>query len=122
MRKSRLTIWACSILPEHVHLVVARHTFAVEQVCNLLKGEGTKRLKAESLHPFASLASSDGKLPSMWAARQWVVYLDCDDAIEAAIRYVEDNPVKEGKRRQRWSFVTPFSGSDGTGWTTYGLR
>jgi hypothetical protein len=21
---------------------------------------------------------------------------------------VEENPVKEGKRRQRWSFVTPF--------------
>ena len=24
-----------------------------------------------------------------------------------AIRYVEDNPRKEGKRRQRWKFVTP---------------
>ena len=49
--KSHLTIWACSILPEHVHLVIARHTYKVEQVCNLLKGEATKQLKAESLHP-----------------------------------------------------------------------
>jgi hypothetical protein len=29
-------------------------------------------------------------------------------AVERAIRYVEENPLKEGSRRQRWSFVTPF--------------
>jgi hypothetical protein len=32
---------------------------------------------------------------------------------------VEENPVKEGKRPQRWSFVTRFSGLDKYGWTTY---
>ncbi len=42
MRKSRYTFWACSILPTHVHLVIARHTYHVEQICNLLKGEATK--------------------------------------------------------------------------------
>src|SRR5262245_40836741 len=44
VRKSGLTIWACSILPEHVHLVIARHTYRVEQICNLIKGEATKEL------------------------------------------------------------------------------
>jgi hypothetical protein len=28
--------------------------------------------------------------------------------VRRAILYVEDNPLKEGKPRQRWSFVTPF--------------
>jgi hypothetical protein len=28
--------------------------------------------------------------------------------VARAVRYVEDNPLKEGKRRQRWSFVVPY--------------
>jgi hypothetical protein len=46
--KAQYQIYACSILPEHVHLV-------------------------------------------------------------RAIRYVEGNPIKEGKRRQHWPFVVPFT-------------
>ncbi len=119
VQKSRYTLWACSILPEHVHLVVARHTYHVEKVCNLLKGEATKQLKASSLHPLANHALPCGKLPSLWAENEWKVYLDSETSIEAAIRYVEENPEKEGRLRQSWPFVTPFSGISTTGWTTY---
>lgn len=119
VRKSRYTIWACSILPEHVHLVIARHTHKVEQICNLLKGEATKQLKAESLHPHARHVDTSGNVPPTWAENQWKVYLDSEEAIENAIRYVEENPVKENKARQRWSFVTPFAGLDRSGWITY---
>ena len=120
VRKSGLTIWACSILPEHVHMVVARHRYKVEQVCNLLKGEATKQLKADACHPQARFADvKTGKLPSMWGEGQWKVFLDSEEAIEAAVRYVEENPVKEGKQPQHWSFVTRFSGLDKSGWTTY---
>src|SRR5690349_5419476 len=31
VKKSKLTIWACSILPQHVHIVLSRHTYKVEQ-------------------------------------------------------------------------------------------
>ncbi len=51
VRKSRFTIWACSILPCHVHLVIARPAYKAEQICNLLKGEATRQLKSSSLHP-----------------------------------------------------------------------
>jgi hypothetical protein len=54
----------------------------------------------------------------MWAAHEWKVYLDSEEAIENAIAYVNGNPAKEGKPRQRWSFVTPFTGLD-KGWVTY---
>jgi REP element-mobilizing transposase RayT len=118
VRKSGLTIWACSILSEHVHLVVARHTYKVEQIANLLKGEATKALIAESLHPLAAYRVR-GKMPSPWAAKQWKVYLDHDDAIDAAIKYVEANPENECKRRQKWPFVTPFAGLPKAGWVTY---
>ena len=119
VNKSHLTIWACSILPEHVHLVVARHTYKVEQICNLLKGEATKELKRESIHPQQKFHRPDGKLPSTWAEGQWKVYLDTEEAIESAVHYVEENPVKEDKPSQQWSFVTPFTGLDRSGWTTY---
>jgi hypothetical protein len=35
-------------------------------------------------------------------------YGSCEEAIARAIRYVEDNPLKEGKPRQRWPMVKPF--------------
>ena len=113
VRKSRFTIWACSILPEHVHLVIARHTYKVEQICNLLKGEATKQLKAESLHPQQRFQCGNGKLPSLWAEGQWKVYLDSEEAIEEAIHYVEENPTKEGKPLQngRLSRLSPASTS-----------
>src|SRR4051812_17697010 len=34
--KSGLKVWACSILPEHLHLVLGRYRFKIEQVANLL--------------------------------------------------------------------------------------
>lgn len=119
VRKSRYAIWACSILPEHVHLVIGRSRYKVEQIANLLKGEATKALKAESLHPQAQHVDAKGKFPSMWAEQQWKVYLDTEVAIENAIHYVEQNPLKEGKPLQKWPFVTPFTGLDKSGWTTY---
>jgi REP element-mobilizing transposase RayT len=119
VRKSHCTIWACSILPGHVHLVLGRHRYGVEQIVNLLKGEATKALVAQSLHPQARFVAANGKLPSLWAEKLWKVYLDSEAAIETAIRYVEDNPIREGKPPQRWSFVVPFAGLDKSGWTTY---
>jgi hypothetical protein len=54
----------------------------------------------------------------MWSEHQWKVYLDTEEAIDNAIVYVNDNPPKEGKPAQHWSFVTPFTGLD-AGWVTY---
>ena len=118
VQKSSFTIWACSILPEHVHLVIARHTYKVEQIINLLKGEATKQLKKEAMHPLTEYSETDGRMPTPWAHREWKVFLDSEEAIENAIRYVEENPLNEQKPRQNWSFVAPFAGLD-KGWVTY---
>ena len=119
VQKSGLTVWACSILPQHVHLVVARHTYSAEQMVNLLKGEATKSMKSQAIHPLQTCADSKGKVPTMWAEGQWIVYLDSEPAIESAIHYVEENPLKEGAPQQQWPFVSPFSGLGGGGWMTY---
>jgi REP element-mobilizing transposase RayT len=108
--KSRLVVWACSILPDHVHLVTARHRYKVEEVAKHLKGAATARLTEENLHPLSDMRTGGGRTPSPWAEGQWAVFLDSDDDLRRAIRYVEGNPPKEGLPRQRWSFVTPFRG------------
>jgi REP element-mobilizing transposase RayT len=104
VRKSGLTVWACSILPTHVHMVVRRHRYDVEYVVNQLKGAATRRLIDDGPHPLAAY-SAGGRPPKAWARGEWKVFLDDAVAIERAVRYVQDNPTREGLPRQRWGFV-----------------
>jgi REP element-mobilizing transposase RayT len=99
-RESGYVVHACSILPEHVHMVIARHERDVERIVGHLKGRATQRLKAEGLWP-------DGA-GTVWAQGCWRVYVNTTEDVRRAIAYVEANPEKEGKPRQHWSFVTPY--------------
>jgi REP element-mobilizing transposase RayT len=107
--KARYQVYACSILPEHVHMVLGRYRYSVETMVRLLKAEATTELINDGRHPLAAWPEKDGSLPSPWARKRWKVFLNDDADIVRAIRYVEENPIKEGKRPQRWSFVTPFT-------------
>jgi len=102
-------IYACAILPEHVHLVVARYSLPIERIIAHLKKEATMRLFAEGIHPPEAFRKGDRPPPSPWSQKKgWVVYLNGDAEIQQRIDYVEENPLKEGKKRQEWWFVTPF--------------
>ncbi len=103
-----VSIYACSVLPEHVHLVIGRHTCKVEWIVNLLKGEATRKLRDDGLHPFVVNATSQGKVPSCWGRKLWKVFLNTPEDVLRAIRYVEDNPLKEHRPRQRWTFVREY--------------
>jgi len=109
-KRSNYSIWACAILPEHTHLVLARHTYIVEQMAKLLKAAATTEIVKVGRHPLQKYKAADGSLPHMWAESQWKVYLDSEEQIENAIRYVNENPEREGKNRQHWSFISPFRG------------
>ena len=104
IERSGYVLYACAILPDHVHAVIARPRYHIEYVVGQLKGEATKRLKQDGLHPLACYAGC----PSPWAQKGWNVYLNDEEAIIRAIQYVEDNPLKEDKPRQNWSFVTRY--------------
>jgi REP element-mobilizing transposase RayT len=108
VNRSALSICACSILPEHTHLVVGQHRYPIEQIANLLKGAATRQLMSEGLHPFGALREKCGRLPHAWARGLWKVFLGTPADVRRAVRYVEDNPSREGLPRQRWAFVTPF--------------
>ena len=80
--KSKYTLWACAILPEHTHLVLARHTYKIEQVATLLKGAATSELINRRIHPLAKFARPGHRPPRMWAEHEWKVFLDSEEAIE----------------------------------------
>lgn len=107
--RSGLAVWACAVLPDHVHLVVGPLTMRAEQLVIQLKGQATQHLLAENIHPFGHLRDANGRPPKCFARGEWKVFLDPED-VPHAIRYVEDNPLKEGKKRQQWRFVVPYTG------------
>src|SRR5437868_5120123 len=41
------------------------------------------------------------RIPKCWVRGQWKVYLDPQD-VQRAIEYVQNNPLKEGKKKQQW--------------------
>jgi REP element-mobilizing transposase RayT len=102
--RSSLAIVACAILPDHVHLVLKRHRLDPEQLAIQLKGAATRQLSRAEIHPFAA----EGRPAKCFARGEWTVYLDSEEDVRRAIRYVDDNPVKEGRARQRFDFVTPY--------------
>jgi REP element-mobilizing transposase RayT len=104
------SVHACSILPSHVHMVIARYTRDVERIVGHLKSAATRHLDADGLHPFNVPSTGNRRRPSPWAERCWKVFLDSPADIARAIQYVEDNPPKEGKKRQRWSFARAYRG------------
>jgi REP element-mobilizing transposase RayT len=105
---SGYAIYACCVLPQHAHLVIGRHRYDIEQVGRALKQAATTQLLEDGLHPFADMRESNGRLPSVWAQDFRHVFLFTPDDVFGRIDYVEKNPLKEGKRQQTWSFVTPY--------------
>lgn len=91
-----------------MHLVLARHDYRMQQVVNLLKGNATRRLREEGLDPMTPYVRDGQPLPSPWSRNHWMVYIDNDRHYRAAVKYVEDNPPKEGKKKQVWTFVKSY--------------
>jgi hypothetical protein len=97
-------------MPEHVHIVIERFSFDVEKVVIQLKGRSTDQLLIDGLHPFQSEWDRLSPAPKCWAQGEWKVFIDDPDVIPIAIKYVEENPGKEVRPRQKWDFVTPYRG------------
>lgn len=100
-------IYACSILDDHVHLVIGKHERMYEQIVSHLRSRATTQLRAEDLHPFAAY-ESERRVPSFWGEGLWKVYCFDREHVNNAIGYVNRNPLREGKRAQTWRFVQAF--------------
>jgi REP element-mobilizing transposase RayT len=94
-------IYACAVMPEHVHLVLGRSTVPAKKVAEQLKDVAEGQLRSENIFPDCE---------TIWARGCWQVFLNTPDDVHRTIRYVNENPVKAGFKCQHWSFVTkpPF--------------
>lgn len=104
------SIYACSIMPQHVHLVVGPHERDIHRIVGHLKARATQGMKTADLHPLGAFRQEDGTLPSPWGRKCWKVFVFSPRHLRDAIKYVEGNPLREGKRRQIWSFVRAVGG------------
>jgi len=84
---------ACTIMNDHVHLLVLRSKYRIEYLVNQFKGAATSALQLER---------------TPWTKGCWKVFLDDDEALYAAARYVEANPQAAGLKPQCWDFVAPL--------------
>jgi len=97
--ESEYRLLALAILLDHVHVVMAEHATSPTRIAGHLKGRATPELRASCGWPPDR---------ALWGKRAWASWLGSDDAVLAAIRYVEANPVKAGLKKQQWSMVTPY--------------
>jgi REP element-mobilizing transposase RayT len=89
----KLDVPACAIMNDHVHVVVLRSKYRIEYLVNQFKGAATSDL---------------GLKKTPWTKGRWKVFLDDEEALLAAIKYVEANPEGAGMKPQCWEFVKPL--------------
>ena len=93
-----LTVRACAIMNDHVHLLTLRNRHRIEYVAGKFKAEATRALN----------------LPETpWAKGAWKVFINDSETLESAIKYIEMNPIKAGWGPQHWDFVTPLPPASG---------
>ena len=110
--RTACVIYACAIMPDHVHLVIGRHRYSIQQVANFLKGGATTSLRKyhlDPMSPFSGGPKGRERLPSPWAHKFWKVWLDSEDDMHRSIDYVNKNPLKEGLRLQNWKFIASYA-------------
>jgi len=105
IKASGYEILACAIMTDHVHAVVRRHTQHIERIVGHLKGRATTQLQSDSLHPLQDHRNASGEIPSPWAEKCWKVFLNAPPDIHRAVRYVNQNPLREGLPLQNWYFL-----------------
>src|SRR5437867_6708195 len=95
--QSGYVIYACAIMPDHAHLVVARHERTAEIITSHLKSFATRELRADGRHPFERFARPNGSVPEMWAESLWQVFLFKPD------RGSPRHPIRQRQPRARRS-------------------
>ena len=91
VKRLGLKVPACAIMSNHVHILILRSKYRIEYLVNQLKGAATKDLKLKQ---------------TPWARGCWKVFINDNNALLAAIKYIRSNPTSAGLAPQYWDFVT----------------
>jgi hypothetical protein len=96
------TLWACTVCSNHAPVAPRTHRDRSEVIWDNLAQAATLALCGKNLVP--------GNHP-VWSHRPYKVFLYTPDEVLGRIKYVNDNPEKEGLPRQHWDFIQacPFA-------------
>ena len=89
---AHLPVYALCVMPDHVHVVVQETGKDAKALIGRSKSFATKRLNAMGLSPRGE------KTP--WVRGGWFISIKNREQLLCAIRYVENNPLAAGLRRQ----------------------
>ncbi len=84
---------ACAIMNDHVHILVLRCQYRIEYLVNQFKGAATRALKLKC---------------TPWTRGCWKVFITDTEALLAAVKYIQANPVSASLPPQSWDFVSPL--------------
>lgn len=94
------TIWAYAILSNHAHMIVRRHRDDALTMWEQLANGAGQRLRKD-----ASVADNH----PVWSERPYKVFLHTPEAVCSCIRYIAENPGKEGLLFQWYPFVQSYN-------------
>ena len=106
LHENKIAAFACTVAPDHVHLLIGPTDIHIDEVVLLLKETAAVALVQNDQHPRSLLAEYDKPLTvaaSVWARGSWKVFIDNVYQMHATIRYIENH-----RHAQRWKFVVPY--------------
>jgi REP element-mobilizing transposase RayT len=102
VRESGYMCYAAAIMPDHVHVVIRKHRQTAEEMIARLQGASRLAIFGHKLELLAD------EHP-VWTSGGWKGFLGTPKRVHTTIRYVEQNPVKDGLPAQNWPFVTAYN-------------
>ena len=94
--------YGCAIMPDHVHILIRRHTHRAEEMIELLQEESRQALieseNRSATHPVWTKGSG------------WKGFLNTARDFERTIKYINANPIEIGWPEQLWDFVQRYDG------------
>ena len=102
-RDGKYQIYACAIMPDHVHIVLRCPSRTLGITIGHFKAQATRRLNEEGISPCPKAAAGQDQ-PAVWGEGKWCGYLNKYE-LPRAVAYVEANPIKAGLPPQKWNFV-----------------
>lgn len=97
----RYTCYGCAIMPDHVHLLIRKHRHHAEEMIQHFQNASRKALihiqRRPADHP-------------VWGGPGWKGFLDRQTDVTRTIHYIDQNPVRIGRKMQSWDFVKTYDG------------
>jgi hypothetical protein len=95
-------------MPEHIHLLIRRHRDLPEAMIEAFQDDSRAAILA--LNSLGLKSAARGIDHPVWGGPGWKVFLNTPFDMRRIVRYIENNPIKIGLPKQRWSFVKPYDG------------